>query len=155
MRAEEVAMKNMMVALLIGLMMVLGFSAEAFAGKRLEISLSQHRWYAYEDGRVVGSGRASGGRGYCPDIHRGCHTPTGGFRILSIGPANCRSSIYPKPHGGAPMNYCMFFSRMYAIHGSNDVPNYNASHGCVRVLPAAARWLSGWVYIGMPVSIHY
>ncbi len=28
-----------------------------------------------------------------------------------------------------------------AIHGSNNLPNHNASHGCIRVDPAAARWL--------------
>jgi lipoprotein-anchoring transpeptidase ErfK/SrfK len=35
----------------------------------------------------------------------------------------------------------MFFSKYYAIHGSPDVPNRNASHGCVRVKPKAAKWL--------------
>ena len=34
------------------------------------------------------------------------------------------------------------FKGGFAIHGSNDVPNYNASHGCVRVSPDAARWLN-------------
>lgn len=129
---------------------------DVWGGKVLIISLSAHRWYAYNDGKLMGSGRVSGGRGYCPDIHRGCHTPTGNFRIISKGPASCRSTIYPKPYGGAPMQYCMFFTRLYAIHGSNDVPGYHASHGCVRVLPAAAAWLShNFVDIGTPVIIKW
>jgi lipoprotein-anchoring transpeptidase ErfK/SrfK len=35
----------------------------------------------------------------------------------------------------------MFFSKHYAIHGSPDVPNRNASHGCIRVKPRDAAWL--------------
>lgn len=83
-----------------------------------------------------------GGRSYCPDIHRSCRTPTGTYHVMSKGGAGCRSSRYPVGRGGAPMPYCMFFSKYYAVHGSPDVPNYNASHGCVRVLPSDARWLN-------------
>jgi lipoprotein-anchoring transpeptidase ErfK/SrfK len=100
-------------------------------------------WTAIDSyGEVVGSGRASGGKRYCPDIHRGCKTPIGHFTVHSIGGPGCRSSKYPVGEGGAPMPYCMFFSNYYAIHGSYDVPNYNASHGCIRVEPEDARWLA-------------
>lgn len=52
------------------------------------------------------------------------------------------------------MPYCMFFRGNYAIHGSPDVPNYNASHGCIRVLPSAARWLSrNFIRIGTTVIV--
>jgi lipoprotein-anchoring transpeptidase ErfK/SrfK len=48
----------------------------------------------------------------------------------------------------------MFFSKHYAIHGSSDVPNYNASHGCVRVKPKDARWLhKNFMHIGTTVII--
>ena len=105
-------------------------------------------------GIVVRTGRGSAGRGYCPDIHRSCHTPVGTFHVLSIGGADCRSSRYPLGHGGAPMPYCMFFSKNYAIHGSPDVPNYNASHGCIRVRPSDAHWLShNFMEIGTTVII--
>lgn len=99
-------------------------------------------WRAYNShGRVIRSGHASGGAGYCRDIKRSCRTPVGSFRIISKRGANCRSSRYPLGRGGAPMPYCMFFSKYYAIHGSPNVPRYNASHGCIRVRPNAARWL--------------
>ena len=101
-----------------------------------------HRWAAMDDGRIIKSGRASGGRSYCTDIHRACHTPVGVFRIHQKGGPECRSSRYPVGEGGAPMPYCMFFSQYYAVHGSYEVPNYNASHGCIRVSPSDARWLS-------------
>ncbi|KTD64015.1 L,D-transpeptidase [Legionella spiritensis] len=106
------------------------------------------------NGKVVKSGRASGGRGYCPDIKRSCRTPTGTYRIISMRGANCRSSRYPVGRGGAKMPYCMFFSKYYAIHGSYDLPNYNASHGCVRVSPGAAKWLQqNFMRIGTKVII--
>jgi hypothetical protein len=100
------------------------------------------QWYAYYNGNLINSGRASGGRHYCPDIHRPCRTPTGVFRVNSKGGPDCKSSKYPVGRGNAPMPWCMFFHRGYAIHGSWAVPGYNASHGCIRVLPAAAQWLN-------------
>ena len=54
-------------------------------------------------------GPASGGRGYCPDTGRGCHTTAGNFSIQSKGSAWCKSTKFPVGRGGAPMPYCMFF----------------------------------------------
>lgn len=100
------------------------------------------RWYAYDrHGSLIGSGAASGGRHYCRDVGRACKTPSGTFKVHRKGSASCRSSKYPLGRGGAPMPYCMFFHRGYAIHGSPNVPNYNASHGCIRVKPHIARHL--------------
>ena len=113
------------------------------------------QWKAInEDGKVVRTGRASGGRGYCPDIKRSCRTPTGTYSVISKSGPDCRSSRYPVGRGGAPMPYCMFFSRYYAIHGSYEVPHRNASHGCIRVVPSDARWLSkNFVHIGTKIVV--
>lgn len=114
-------------------------------------------WAAYDqNGQRVSSGRASGGRDFCPDIGRGCRTPAGTYRVTSKGGADCQSSIFPiETNGGAPMPYCMKFGlKGYAVHGSYDVPNYNASHGCVRVTPADAKWLSeNFMQVGTKVII--
>jgi len=112
-------------------------------------------WAAYDsNGELVRKGHGSAGRGYCPDIHRACHTPTGSFRVQSKRGADCKSSIYPRPRGGAKMPYCMFFHKQYAVHGSYDVPDYNASHGCVRVYPQDAQWLnSTFMSIGTKVIV--
>lgn len=112
-------------------------------------------WKAINDsGKVVRTGKGSGGSRYCSDIHRGCRTPSGVYSVISKGGPGCRSSRYPVGRGGAPMPYCMFFSKYYAIHGSYEVPNHNASHGCVRVHPSDARWLSNnFVRIGTKVVI--
>lgn len=112
-------------------------------------------WSAINDhGVVVKTGRGSAGRSYCPDIRRSCRTPTGTYFVMSKRGSNCSSSRYPVGRGGAPMPYCMFFSKYYAIHGSPDVPNYNASHGCIRVLPNDARWLNqNFIKIGTKVVV--
>jgi len=103
----------------------------------------QTAWAAYEsDGSLIRTGAASGGKGYCPDIHRHCRTPSGRFAVYHKGSVSCKSRKFPVGEGGAPMPYCMFFHGGYAIHGSYSVPNYNASHGCIRVHPSDAAWLS-------------
>lgn len=114
-----------------------------------------HTWVAVDhNGQVVRSGRGSGGRSYCSDIGRSCRTPTGTYYVISKGGPECRSSRYPVGKGGAKMPYCMFFTNLYAVHGSYDVPNYNASHGCVRVRPSDAQWLSHhFMKIGTKVII--
>jgi lipoprotein-anchoring transpeptidase ErfK/SrfK len=113
-------------------------------GRRMFIfDPKQTAWAAYEsDGSLIRTGNASGGKGYCPDIRRACRTPSGVFSVHRKGPSNCKSSKFPVGEGGAPMPYCMFFHGGYAIHGSYAVPNYNASHGCIRVHPGDAEWLS-------------
>lgn len=129
---------------------------ENFAANNVfEFSPRHLRWRAIDtNGHVIRSGRASGGRGYCPDIKRSCRTPSGTYSVISKSGPGCHSSRYPVGRGGAPMPYCMFFSRYYAIHGSPDVPNHNASHGCIRVVPSDARWLNhNFVHIGTKVVV--
>ena len=156
---------------LLGMMLYIGFNVGSYAVEIAEYSSINarghrhnnmfifnprtHTWKAIgSNGRVVASGPASGGRGYCPDIGRSCRTPTGKFYVISKGGAGCKSSRYPIGKGGARMPYCMFFSKLYAVHGSSDVPNYNASHGCIRVRPSDAKWLSeNFIKVGTKVVV--
>lgn len=154
---------------IIGLVIFIAFSLQFPVSARAEYNQVFHQqyaktfiynprtlhWQAINDkGKVVRTGRGSGGRHYCPDIRRSCRTPSGTYHIISKRGAYCKSSRYPKPRGGAPMPYCMFFSQNYAIHGSNDVPNYNASHGCIRVRTSDARWLyNNFISVGTKVII--
>jgi len=112
-------------------------------------------WAAYDrSGALVKSGRASGGKSWCADIGRSCRTVTGSFYIYHKKGADCVSSKYPVGEGGARMPHCMFFHRGYAVHGSGDVPNYNASHGCIRVTPSAAQWLNNsFMTVGTKVIV--
>lgn len=126
----------------------------ATAGSKVfKFSNSGLNWTVTENGRVIRSGHGVGGKSYCPDIKRGCRTPVGSFRIYSKAGPHFKSSIYPRPRGGAPMPWAMFFRGHYAIHGSNDVPNRPASHGCIRVYPSDARWLSHNLPIGTKVIV--
>lgn len=114
-------------------------------------------WAAYDkNGERVKTGRASGGRDFCADVGRECRTITGTYHVISKGGADCESKIFPiETHGGAPMPYCMKFGlEGHAIHGSNDVPDANASHGCIRVTPEAAQWLSeNFISVGTTVVV--
>lgn len=109
----------------------------------VKVNLTHGTWGAYDsEGILVNSGHISGGKSYCPDIRKPCKTATGTFTVYDKRGAKCKSKIFPVGKGGAPMPYCMFFHQGYAMHGSNSVPNYNASHGCIRMSPTDAKWLS-------------
>ena len=113
-------------------------------------------WAAYDaQGNRVKTGSASGGKDFCEDIGRSCHTVSGTFKVYSKKGADCTSSLYPvETHGGAKMPYCMHFHGGYSIHAAYEVPNYNASHGCVRVLPSAAKWLNeNFIDVGTTVVV--
>lgn len=111
--------------------------------KVIFVSLTELAWGAYDsNGTLVNWGPASGGQGYCPDIHTGCHTPTGNFAVYRKEGFECKSTKFPVGRGGAPMPYCMFFHGGLALHGSYEVPGYNASHGCVRIFVNDAEWLN-------------
>jgi len=109
----------------------------------VQVNLGKLAWGAYDaDGNLVNWGPASGGKSYCPDIHRGCRTPAGSYTVFDKQGPDCISHVFPIPHGGAPMPYCMHFHGGYALHGSPTVPGFNASHGCVRLFVEDAEWLN-------------
>lgn len=117
--------------------------------KTIKIDLSKRVFGAYDvEGNLLKWGRISGGKNYCPDIGKSCRTPTGTFTIYSKKGSECKSSRFPLPNGGAKMPYCMHFHGGYAMHGGH-VPNYNASHGCVRMHAEDAKWLNhNFVQVG-------
>lgn len=113
-------------------------------------------WAAYDrEGNLVETGSASGGKDFCEDVGRPCRTVTGTFHVYSKKGEECTSSLYPvETHGGARMPYCMHFNGGYSIHAAYEVPNYNASHGCIRVLPSAAKWLNqNFIDVGTTVVV--
>jgi lipoprotein-anchoring transpeptidase ErfK/SrfK len=110
--------------------------------KTIVVDPRKHVWGAYDaNGQLVKSGLATAGSNWCKDIGRPCRTSVGTFSIQSLGNASCKSTRYPKPRGGAPMPYCMFFNKNMALHGSNQVVEGNVSHGCVRLRVSDAEWL--------------
>lgn len=100
-------------------------------------------WAAYDaQGQLVNWGPIASGRDKCPDSARACRTLTGIYRVFSKENEKCKSDIFPIGKGGAPMPYCMYFHKGFALHGSADMPGYRASHGCVRMFTRDAKWLN-------------
>jgi len=100
---------------------------------------SELAWGAYDQhGHLVHWGPMSGGKSWCADTKEKCRTVSGMFEVYRKGSGGCKSRKFH----GAPMPYCMFFKGGFAMHGSNSVPGYHASHGCVRMYTKDAKWLN-------------
>ena len=70
-----------------------------------------------------------------------------------------RFTVYRKVNGWrkAPLGmiyYPSYFDEGWAIHGSGSVPNYPASHGCIRIPIATAKELSDITPVGTVVLIY-
>lgn len=74
-------------------------------------------------------------------------TPVGAFRV-----ERKISGIREAPLG--ILYDPMYFFRGWALHGSNHVPAYPASHGCVRMTRWDASWLAVRAPIGMQVLVY-
>lgn len=118
---------------------------------RIEIDLTRQLLHLVEAGeRTVtlhvssGNGRpyttSSGGTAYG-------NTPVGQFVIERriAGTREADLGILYDP---------LYFYRGWAIHGSDSVPAQPASHGCIRVTRADARWLFERVDNGTPVHLY-
>jgi lipoprotein-anchoring transpeptidase ErfK/SrfK len=136
------------------------------------VNLSKQLAYFYKGGKLVGVSRVSSGK-------KGFRTGPGNFRVLSKHP-NHRSSIYGsfvsrssgrvikanvntrkhrRPPGtvyrGAKMNNYIRFNGGIGFHASGNVPNYPASHGCVRMPPHMAQKFYRYARIGTRVKVSY
>jgi len=117
-----------------------------FSGpKRVEINLTTQKLRAYQGNRVVMKTHISSGKNR--------RTPTGNYRA-GYKDADHYSSLYHN----APMPWSVQISGNIFMHGSGSVPNYPASHGCVRVPLTGsnpARRLFKWIDKGTPIRITY
>lgn len=115
-------------------------------GKRVEIDLTKQQLRAYQGNRVVMKTNVSSGKNG--------RTPTGSFRA---GPYKSETHFSSRYHN-APMPWSVQISGHIFAHGSSHVPNYPASHGCVR-LPLtgrnAAKRFYKWCDVGTPIRIYY
>lgn len=111
--------------------------------KQIIVDQDKLAWGAYnEKGQLINWGPIASGRNRCPDSPHSCLTLTGTYRIFSKENEKCKSDIFPIGKGGAKMPYCMYFHKGFALHGSDDMPGYRASHGCVRMFTRDAKWLN-------------
>lgn len=112
--------------------------------KQVIVDQEKLAWGAYDaDGNLVKWGPIASGSDKCSDNSSPtCRTMTGIFRVFSKEDSRCRSDVFPVGKGGAKMPYCMYFHKGFAMHGSDDMPGYRASHGCVRMFTRDAQWLN-------------
>ena len=111
--------------------------------KQVIVDQDKLAWAAYDaDGKLIKWGPISSGRDKCSDSNNSCRTLTGIFYFFSKENEKCRSGVFPIGKGGAKMPYCMYFHKGFALHGSDDIPGYRASHGCVRMFTRDALWLN-------------
>ncbi len=115
------------------------------AGKKIVVDLSKQEAYAYENGRVVFHGWVSTGK-------PGHRTPTGHFRVLEKDIDHV-SSRYPEPNGGAEMHYMLRVTGYGVAMHLGYVPNYPASHGCIRMENGFAQKMYRWADVGTPIVI--
>jgi hypothetical protein len=121
------------------------FSLKIAAKGERQIIVDQDKlaWGAYDEkGQLVNWGPIASGSDKCSDSNKACRTLTGIFRVFNKEGTKCKSDIFPIGKGGAKMPYCMFFHKGFALHGSDDIPGYRASHGCVRLFTRDAKWLN-------------
>jgi len=115
-------------------------------GKRVEIDLTEQKLFAYEGNRLVMRTRISSGRNGA--------TPTGRYRAGPYKSEEHYSSLYQN----APMPWSVQVTGHIFIHGFSVVPDYPASHGCIR-LPLTgrnpAKRFYRWCDVGTPIWIHY
>lgn len=95
------------------------------------VDISKQTMRVYVNGYQRYSWRVSTGRGRY-------RTPRGRFR-----PTVMKRMHYSSKYQNSPMPWSIFFRGGYAIHGTNYIKSLGrpASHGCVRLHPAAARKL--------------
>ena len=117
----------------------------AYAGKSIVVDLSTQTATAYENSVPVFSGRISTGTAKRP-------TPAGRFRVLEKDIDHVSNS-WPKPNGGAKMHYMLRLTRHGIAMHLGYVPNYPASHGCIRMQNGFAQRMYRWAHVGLPVRV--
>lgn len=137
-------MKNRVRVIFVFLMLLL-VSTQIEAKKSIAVDLDEQIAYAYEDGKVVFSGRISTGT-------YGRRTPTGTFYILEKKKRHA-SNLWPKPDGGAKMDYLLRLTWDGIAMHLGPVPNYPASHGCIRMQRGFAQKMWAWARTGMEVTV--
>jgi lipoprotein-anchoring transpeptidase ErfK/SrfK len=111
--------------------------------KQIVVNQDKLVWGAYDAaGNLVKWGPIASGRDKCSDSANACLTLTGTYRVFSKENEKCKSDIFPIGKGGAKMPYCMYFHKGFALHGSDDMPGFRASHGCIRMFIRDAKWLN-------------
>ena len=128
--------------------------ARADAGTLVEIDKGKQLLYFVIDGRTEWIFNTSTGNGE-PYEEIDKNTPGEVINGISITPNGLHKVYRERPEGWWPGDLGeiyrpKYFSGGAAVHGSNSIPDYPASHGCVRISVPAMDWV--WDNNLMPMS---
>ena len=107
------------------------------AGKHVEFDWSRQVVVLAQNGKPWRVYHASSGKPSTPTVF-------GTYHFYSKTPGT-------NSHGMVDSNY---FVRGYAIHGYPEVPNYAASHGCIRVPIPNAAAIYAWIGLGDTIFVY-
>lgn len=128
--------------LLLALASTATYAADGQAPLQVVVSKDKQSLVVYDGDTVVATSKVSSGK-------RGHETPTGIFSILEKRRYH-ESNIY----SNAPMPFMQRLTWSgIALHASNSVPSFPASHGCVRLPNAFAKALYKMTGRGLHVVI--
>jgi len=118
---------------------------------RIEIDIARQLLFARTDTGAVTVLNTSTGSGELYEASNGkyynANTPTGEFSIER------RIDGYREAFLGS-LYRPLYFKRGWAIHGSNSVPGYPASHGCARLRNNDQDWMFETFSDGTEVSVY-
>ena len=134
--------------------------ATADAGTLVEVDKTKQLLFFVVDGKtqwILNTSTASGKAYSEPDNNTPGEIVTG----VAITPNGLHAVYREKPEGWWEGDLGRIYRPKYviggvAVHGSNSVPNYPASHGCIRVSVEAMDfiWETGMMPMGIPVWVH-
>jgi lipoprotein-anchoring transpeptidase ErfK/SrfK len=126
-------------------------SLQGGASNRVEVDLTKQVLYYVEGGALTRIMPVSSGSGASYTTSSGgtarSLTPVGSYAVQRKIPGTRVADL-------GELYDPMYFYQGWAIHGSNSVPAYPASHGCIRVTRSDALWLYPRVPVGFPVAIY-
>ncbi len=132
----------------------------ADAGTLVEVDKARQLIFVVVDGKtqwVFNTSTGNGERYIEPDKN----TPGEVIDDIALTPDGLHAFYREKAEGWWEGDLGQLYRPKYfvggvAVHGSNSVPNYPASHGCVRVTTEAMDfiWDSGIMPLGLPVLVH-
>jgi len=107
------------------------------AGRHVEFDWSRQVLAFVDRGRAIAVYHASSGKASTPTVF-------GSFRFYRKQPGT-------NSHGMVHSNY---FIGGYAIHGYKSVPNYPASHGCIRIPIPNAKAVDNRIRLGQKIYVY-
>ncbi|MBA3301646.1 MAG: L,D-transpeptidase [Thermoleophilaceae bacterium] len=106
-------------------------------GRYVEFDVSRQVLALAQDGKVVNVYQASSGKSSTPTVF-------GTFRFYRKQPGtNSKGMVHSN-----------YFIRGYAIHGFKSVPNFPASHGCIRVPIPNSKSVDSQISIGERIYVY-